>query len=610
MPHNSPRESARAGTRANRSVKATSARDLQVLAQQVRTLYAQLPVSVPTQVVGAALLVAAMWGQVPRGTLITWFTVLCAFQLSRLVLYWAYQRHGMPDNDDIKRWRAWWAVGGGVSGLIWGSTGMLMFVPDSPTHQAVLIVALLGIATGAITVIATDVVAFYVFTSGVMAPVLLRTAWEGGAAYLFLAAIGAVVLAGILACGRNLSNALAGSLGMYYQNLELIEELKAQRAIADLARQEAENANRAKTQFFAAASHDLRQPLHAMGLFASALAQKIRDPEVTGVIASINASVQALEALFNELLDISKIDSGVIEPNLTHFPLEEVFGALRDEFAAEAQAKGLRLAVSSSDHIVLSDAVLLERITRNLLSNAIRYTSVGEVALSARPAGGKVRIEVRDTGAGILEQDRERIFEEFYQIGNPGRTSKRGLGLGLSIVQRLCGLLGYTISVDSEYGKGSTFSFEVPLGATPAPRVTAPRALTARTDLSGKLIVVIDDEAAIVDGMKVLLTGLGAEVIGSLTGDDVINAVHAKERLPDLIIADYRLDGSVTGIDVVERLREALEPEIPAILVTGSTTPETIAEAEKRHLEVLLKPVLPDRLREAIDRRLAKHGAK
>jgi two-component system, sensor histidine kinase len=497
-----------------------------------------------------------------------------------------------------------------VSGLIWGSTGMLMFVPDSPTHQAVLIVALLGIATGAITVIATDVVAFYVFTSGVMAPVLLRTAWEGGAAYLFLAAIGAVVLAGILACGRNLSNALAGSLGMYYQNLELIEELKAQRAIADLARQEAENANRAKTQFFAAASHDLRQPLHAMGLFASALAQKIRDPEVTGVIASINASVQALEALFNELLDISKIDSGVIEPNLTHFPLEEVFGALRDEFAAEAQAKGLRLAVSSSDHIVLSDAVLLERITRNLLSNAIRYTSVGEVALSARPASGKVRIEVRDTGAGILEQDRERIFEEFYQVGNPGRTSKRGLGLGLSIVQRLCGLLGYTISVDSEYGKGSTFSFEVPLGATPAPRVTAPRASTTRTDLSGRLIVVIDDEAAIVDGMKVLLTGLGAEVIGSLTGDDVINAVHAKERLPDLIIADYRLDGSVTGIDVVERLREALEPEIPAILVTGSTTPETIAEAEKRHLEVLLKPVLPDRLREAIDRRLAKHGAK
>jgi CheY-like chemotaxis protein len=221
-----------------------------------------------------------------------------------------------------------------------------------------------------------------------------------------------------------------------------------------------------------------------------------------------------------------------------------------------------------------------------------------------------VRIEVRDTGAGILEQHRERIFEEFYQLGNPGRTSKRGLGLGLSIVKRLCGLLGYTISVDSEYGKGSTFSFEVPLGATPAPRVTAPRALTARTDLTGRLIVVIDDEAAIVDGMKVLLTGLGAEVIGSLTGDDVINAVHANERLPDLIIADYRLDGSVTGIDVVERLREALDPEIPAILVTGSTTPETIAEAEIRHLEVLLKPVLPDRLREAIDRRLAKNGAK
>jgi len=585
-------------------VKSASARDQQILVLQVRTLYAQLPVSVPTQVVGAALLVAAMWGQASRGTLMTWFIVLCAFQLSRLALYWAYQRRGMPDDEDVKRWRAWWAVGGGVSGLIWGSAGVVMFVPDSPTHQAVLIVAMLGIATGAITVIATDVVAFYVFTSGVVVPVLLRTAWEGGNAYLFLAAIGAVVLAGILAGGRNLAKALARSLAMYYQNLDLIEELKAQRAIADEARQEAETANRGKTQFFAAASHDLRQPLHAMGLFAAALYEKIKDPEVLNIVKSINGSVAALEGLFNELLDIAKIDSGVIKPNLTQFALENVFGRLRDEFSAEAAAKGLRLSVDGGAHIVTSDALLLERIIRNLLSNALRYTPAGEVALSARPAGGKLRVEVRDTGVGIQPEHQQHIFEEFFQLGNPGRTSSKGLGLGLSIVKRLCGLLGYEVRLTSEIGKGSMFSFDVPLGTAPEQRRDAPVAPRDEADLSGKLIVVIDDEAAIVEGMKLLLSGWGIEVIGSLTGDDVIEAVHARERMPDLIIADYRLAGGAVGTEVIERLRRELDPEIPAFVITGSTAPERISETDSGRHDLLIKPVQPGKLRELISQKL------
>ena len=317
-------------------------RDRQIFAEQVRTLYAQLPVSVPAQIVGGALLVAAMWGQVSHPTLVLWCGLLCAFQVSRLVLYGAWRRRARPE-ENVERWRAWWATGAGLSGLVWGAAGFVMFVPDSPTHQAVLIVALLGVATGSITVIATDVTAFYAFSGAVVTPVLVRTAWEGGATYLVLAAIGAVVLAAILACGRNLSKELARSLAVYYQNLELIEELQAQKAIAERARNEAETANRAKTQFFASASHDLRQPLHAMGLFAAALAQKAHDPEVRHVVDSINSSVQALEALFSELLDIAKIDAGALKPVLAPFALADMFGRLQSDFEAEAAAKGLRL---------------------------------------------------------------------------------------------------------------------------------------------------------------------------------------------------------------------------------------------------------------------------
>ncbi len=448
-------------------------RDRQIFAEQVRTLYAQLPVSVPAQIVGGALLVAAMWGQVSHPTLVLWCGLLCAFQVSRLALYGAWRRRARPE-ENVERWRAWWATGAGLSGLVWGAAGFVMFVPDSPTHQAVLIVALLGVATGSITVIATDVTAFYAFSGAVVTPVLVRTAWEGGATYLVLAAIGAVVLAAILACGRNLSKELARSLAVYYQNLELIEELQAQKAIAERARNEAETANRAKTQFFASASHDLRQPLHAMGLFAAALAQKAHDPEVRHVVDSINSSVQALEALFSELLDIAKIDAGALKPVLAPFALADMFGRLQSDFEAEAAAKGLRLTVEGGANVVTSDALLLERIIRNLLSNAVRYTTEGAVRLTAAPAGDGVRIEVSDTGIGIRAEDRQRIFDEFFQLGNPARTSAKGMGLGLSIVQRLCALLGYELALASEYGRGSAFGFTVPRGRGPGAR-TGPR---------------------------------------------------------------------------------------------------------------------------------------
>jgi len=248
--------------------------------------------------------------------------------------------------------------------------------------------------------------------------------------------------------------------------------------------------------------------------------------------------------------------------------------------------------------------VLLERIVRNLLSNAVRYTAKGEIAVSATPVDGALRIEVRDTGPGIPPEDQRRIFEEFVQLANPGRTSAKGLGLGLSIVQRLCALLGYEIRLVSEPGKGSTFGFDVPGGVATERVQAAPAAPTRRVDLSGRIAVVIDDEAAIVEGMKVLLSGWGMDVIGSLSGDEVMDALVARERLPDVIIADYRLAGGAVGTDVIDRLRRELDPEIPAILVTGSTAAERVSQADARGYDLLLKPVNAEALRELIGRKL------
>src|SRR5262249_46160746 len=273
----------------------------------------------------------------------------------------------------------------------------------------------------------------------------------------------------------------------------------------------------------------------------------------------INTSVQALEALFSELLDIAKIDAGAMTPVLAPLALEDMFRRLRSDFEAEAAAKGLHLAVEGGAHVVVSDAVLLERIIRNLLSNAVRYTAQGTVRLAAAAARDGVRVEVSDTGIGIRAADRQRIFEEFFQLGNPARTSARGMGLGLSIVQRLCGLLGYELALASEYGRGSTFGFTLPRGAAPGPANPHVEMGSRHADLSGTLMVAIDDEATIIEGMRVLLSGWGAEVIASATGDDVIDAVHAAGRMPDIIIADYRLGSGATGADIVGRLRRELD---------------------------------------------------
>ncbi|HTD90602.1 MAG TPA: ATP-binding protein, partial [Burkholderiales bacterium] len=251
--------------------------------------------------------------------------------------------------------------------------------------------------------------------------------------------------------------------------------------------------------------------------------------------------------------------------------------------------------------VIHSDPVLLERILRNLVSNAIRYTPAGKISLTLERMDQQLLVSVRDTGIGIPEEHQQHIFEEFFQVGNPGRTSKKGLGLGLSIVQRLCELLNYTMHLQSAAGEGSVFSFEVLLGTLPAPDMATSSPLAAApADLSGKLVVVIDDEEQIVDGMKVLLSGWGAQVIGSITGDDVLAAVHESGRMPDLMIVDFRLGNGENGIEVAQRLRQELDPEIPAILVTGSITPDLNDQARSNNFEFLLKPVLPENLRACI----------
>ena len=373
--------------------------------------------------------------------------------------------------------------------------------------------------------------------------------------------------------------------------------------------QQLEAANLAKSRFLAAASHDLRQPLHALNLFVAQLRTETDPAERSRVTAQIDAAVTAMNDLFNALLDISKLDAGVLAPDVTAFPLAHLLQRIERTFAPAAREKGLRLRILPSKAWVSSDSILLERILLNLVSNAIRYTDRGGVLVGCRRRGREVRIEVWDSGIGIPADQRENIFGEFYQLAASERDRRGGLGLGLAIVDRLCRLLDHRLELTSTLGKGSRFAVSLPMAAAPRESVehaTGPRAIP--DPVSGSLIVVIDDDALALDAMRGLLRRWGCFVVTAESESAALASLADDDRRPDLIISDYRLADGHTGIEAIQRLRSALRAPIPAFLITGDIAPERLGEASANGLHLLHKPVGPMALRAMLNQMLKGNG--
>ena len=380
------------------------------------------------------------------------------------------------------------------------------------------------------------------------------------------------------------------------QNERVVLQQRVEEATLDMrnSKEKAERANLAKSKFLAAASHDLRQPLHALGLFASALNERIKSPEERLLVENINQSVSSLEELFNALLDISRLDAGIIQPKFQHFWIKSLMDRLLTEFKAQAQRKGLNMQVEGADVVIYSDPALLETMLRNLIGNAIRYTQRGEVKVAWLINGNQVCIEVHDTGVGISDEDREHIFQEFLQLNNPERDRTKGLGLGLAIVRRLSRLLKSTISVQSELGSGSVFRLNIPLGD--ASLITDDNSLVMQQleNESAMLVLVIDDESSVRVAMTALLGTWGHEVIAV---SSLPAALQAIQRAPDVIIADYRLMQEKTGIEAIQSIHQFCGQEIPSLIVTGDTAPELLRETQSSGYAFMHKPVNSAKLR-------------
>jgi signal transduction histidine kinase/CheY-like chemotaxis protein len=385
------------------------------------------------------------------------------------------------------------------------------------------------------------------------------------------------------------------------ENARLLNELRARTSELELA-------NTAKSRFLAVASHDLRQPLHALGLFVAQLRTPLKPRERTKTIARVHAAVGEMKEMFNSLLDISKLDAGVLTPKIVDFSIARLLQKIETTFDQATREKGLRLRVMRSDAWVRSDALLLERILLNLVSNAVHYTLRGGIIVGCRRRGEMLRIEVWDSGPGIPEGHRQNIFGEFVQLPGPERDRYGGLGLGLAIVDRLRRLLHHEIELTSSVGRGSRFTILVPAAAEGVSTVETVRSShPAAFAVEGKVILIVDDAPIVLEGTSGLLGKWGYSVVTAASDETALVQLAERDQRPDLIISDYHLANGKTGIEAIERIDAAFGASIPAILISGDTAPERLRDARDKGYILLHKPVDPMRLRAVMHQLFKEH---
>jgi signal transduction histidine kinase/ActR/RegA family two-component response regulator len=516
--------------------------------------------------------------------------------LQTLPRLWLQRRYARAADRDTgwRRWATWFVIGVVVGGLTLGGGTIWMMSEASIDLQIIALLPIFAISAGAVSAFAAYLPAFYGFLVAVSVTPTVWLFLRGDALHVTLGALYVLWAGAVAEQARRSSSVFIESTRLRFENVDLVQDLRREKAVA-------EEANAAKSRFLAAASHDLRQPVHALSLFVAALRLRKMDHEAHQLLDHVDGSVHAMGRLFGGLLDISRLDAGVVEINRTSFAIGPIIERICHDYAAQAKAKALRVRVRATAALVVSDALLIERVLRNLIDNAVTYTARGSILVGCRRRGQRLSVQVWDTGPGIAEAQQPLVFQEFYQLGNPERDRTKGVGLGLAIVKRLTTLLDHPLRLRSTVGAGSCFSFELPLAAPNAvSTVTAGEPAMPMGVTGSGLILVIDDEAAIQMGMKSLLSSWGYDVIAAATCAEMLERIAVRNDIPKLVISDYRLREQENGIDVIERLRSEFNDDIPGMLITGDTAPDRLREAQQSGFLLLHKPVPNSRLRAAI----------
>jgi two-component system, sensor histidine kinase len=532
----------------------------------------------------------------PGWSVAVWLAVFFAIGAVRVVAGWVYLRR-LPGKERLAPWYGFAAVTSLLHASMWGFGALLAFPQGEPAAETVLHLAVAAVAMGtAATALrlpgSFPVLAMYTFCS--VAPMVLRDVLIGGPYHLLMAL--SIALIGIYAVinARNQADAIHQLLAQQRRNAELTQALQLENDHVNEARRAAEQANAAKVRLFAAANHDLRQPLHAVGLLAQVIRGTQQVPQMHNAAMQIGQCIDSLGELVDAMLELSQLDAHRIAPQWASFRLDDVLREALVTHSPMARTKGLVLQADATDAVVHSDRRLLGRVLSNLVANAVRYTPHGRVQISVQPDGEQLRVCVRDTGVGIAAQELPRIFEEFYQVGNAARDRGQGLGLGLATVKRLSDLLGLAVSVRSTPGQGSEFCCHLPRGDAAWVQGSTPeRADGAQVE---RRVLVIEDDAASRRAMQLLLEGWGCEVRSADGFEQALGFVAAGFE-PEFVLTDLRLGSGQDGDHAVQAIRQRLGKAVPALLVTGDSATDSARRAEQAGLVVARKPIKPAQLR-------------
>ena len=535
---------------------------------------------------------------VPASWLIGWLGALYLLTAIRvLAARRFFSRAREPASASRWGWLA--TVFSCVSGLLWGMLGWVGFLPQEPVLFSFTVIVLTGLICGTVPSLSAFPPALVGSIIATVLPITVRSITNGGdISGAYLALLAGLVTINLYYC-RTTYQMLRETIRLRLENVELVSHLQEER-------DRAQAADHAKTRFLAAASHDLRQPIHALSLLIATLAAlghrgAVQSGDARDLAGRAKSIIGNLSALLNGLLDISRLDAGVVTVARETVKLSQLFNQLSSEFAPAAKERGLDWRVVESSLQVDSDPMMLKRVLGNLLSNAFRYTTSGGVLLGCRRRGAAVEIQIWDTGPGIPADQQAAVFEEFVQLQNPARDRTQGLGLGLAIVRRTAALLQHPLKLVSVTGRGSMFSVTIPKATATETPLPDNRASPAGIAIS---IMVVEDEGDVLEVMVELLSLQGHRVYAGRSAAEVqqmhADAMMAGDAPVDLIIADYRLGDGATGLDAIDSLCAHIGRSIPALIVTGDTSPSRIKEATASGHRILHKPITGEELYEAI----------
>lgn len=562
--------------------------DSKIYHEQIRLIYNQGPVLVAGATLCAVIITLFLWRHLPQSTLLFW---LAAVGISTLLRVWVISVFLKADQKTREQpiWGPFFWLGTLTAGMIWGAWPLIFYQLYSTEYLLLISTIFAGMVAVSAGSGSVYLPSFLSFSVPLILPLAITHILSGNDSLVLTGLLLIMFLAVNFFLAAKGNRQLRELIRSQFENVQLMERLAAEKQIA-------ERAVIAKSRFLAAASHDLRQPLHAMGLFLSALRQREVAPKKLEIIDDMGKSADALNGLFNSLLDVSRLDAEIIEFDPTHITARAMFDQLRAQFMQQTEEKGIQLHVEPELHIFYSDTILLERVLRNLISNAVQYTSHGSITLRCQDhiSGSKV-VTLQDTGIGIPVEATDDVFSEYYQLNNPARDRRKGLGLGLAIVRRLCELMDMPLEMESVEGKGTLFRLIVP-GGDPAQIQSIIIQEQTAMQATGRRVMVIDDEVQVLQSTRHMLEGWGCEVMLAESARDALKMIALTDEIPELIMSDYRLGGQHKGVDAIEAIRESVEFDVPAVIITGDNSPERLKEVKDTGLQLLHKPVSPEEL--------------